>query len=112
MSALSLDFVSKTNTRHIQDLELRNSVAGSVFEEGTSLTDITGLQMKGTVLRIRDEEEKTARDNYLGRYPELKQNKVLLTLFHTLPIFRFKPIWIRMSDHQVTGIRKREWSSN
>jgi|SaaInlStandDraft_1057018.scaffolds.fasta_scaffold30378_3 uncharacterized protein YhbP (UPF0306 family) len=108
----ALDFVSKNNTQHILNLKHHSGVAGAVFQEGHSLTDITGLQMKGEICCLKNQAESTARKDYLVRFPSLNQNLPLLALFHTIPLFRFTPTWIRMTDHQPTGIRKREWTSS
>jgi uncharacterized protein YhbP (UPF0306 family) len=102
-----LDFVSKEDTRHIQNLQHQPIAAGAVYREGSSLTEITGLQMRGTIQR--GEQENNARKTYLARYGEIQQHPYLERLFQNLPIFRFTPFSVTMTDHDSGGIRRRQW---
>jgi len=110
-SRYKLDFVSKAATLHIQNIQNSRTVAGAVYEEGESLTDITGLQMQGVVSQLEGDQENTARGEYLLKYPSINQHPTLYKLFEKLPIFRYIPHSIRMTDHTPSGIRRRHWHS-
>ena len=104
-----LDFVSKYDSLHIQNINFQPNISVAIYQEGSQWTDICGLQLRGTVHPIETSLEAEAREHYMMRYPEVKSNGYLMQLFMQTPIFRFTLNWIRYCDCRHNTIRRREW---
>ena len=104
-----LDFVSKYESLHIQNINFQPKISAAIYQEGAQWTDICGLQLRGQVSPLESSLEAEAREHYMMRFPEVKSNGYLMQLFMQTPIFRYTLSWIRYCDYRNSSIRRREW---
>jgi uncharacterized protein YhbP (UPF0306 family) len=104
-----LDFVSKPDSQHISNLQHSLIVAGAIFQEGTQLSDITGLQIRGKIRELEGETLAEAQQRYMDRFSEVRSNGFLMQMFMSTPLFRMEVCWARHSEHVNGWIERKEW---
>ena len=104
-----LDFVSKLDSQHIRNLQHSKTVAGAIFKEGSQISDITGLQVRGVIREIEGEALSEARQLYMDRFSEVQSNGFLRQMFMSTPLFRMTLCWVRHSEHVNGWVERREW---
>ena len=105
-----LDFVSKSESQHCQNIRNQPKVAGAIYEEGQLLSDICGIQLRGQITLLSGQKAAIARECYLERYPGVAKMSYLLETFNKTPIYRLTTSWLRFTDHQNGKIRRRQWT--
>lgn len=94
-------FTSDDTTKHIQDVNENNLVAGSVVLETSTVGKIRGIQFRGTMEKPTDELEKTAKKAYLKKFPFAVLMKTSLWVLH--------PDYIKMTDNRLGFGKKLIW---
>lgn len=94
-------FTSDDTTKHIQDVNENNLVAGSVVLETSTVGKIRGIQFRGTMEKPTDELEKTAKKAYLKKFPFAVLMKTSLWVLHL--------DYIKMTDNRLGFGKKLIW---
>ena len=64
-----LIFSSDKKTKHAQDFIANPNVAGTIALETKEVSKIQGVQLLGTILKLKGEELKIAKKQYLKAFP-------------------------------------------
>ena len=98
-------FTSEDGTRHIRDaVETGNFLtAGAIALETKMIGKIRGIQFSGIMHRLEGEELKTARKQYLKKFP--------IARLSMLYLWGINPDMIKMTDNRLGFGRKLIWHS-
>ncbi|MGA2822461.1 MAG: hypothetical protein ABSE72_02945 [Bacteroidales bacterium] len=98
-------FTSEDDTRHIRDaVETGNFLAaGAIALETKMINKIRGIQFSGIMHRLEEEELKTAKKQYLKKFP--------IARFSTVYLWGINPDMIKMTDNRLGFGRKLIWHS-
>jgi uncharacterized protein YhbP (UPF0306 family) len=98
-------YTSEDDTRHIRDaVETGNFlIAGAIALETKMIGKIRGIQFSGIMHRLEGEELKTAKKQYLKKFPVAR--------FSTLYLWGINPDIIKMTDNRLGFGRKLIWHS-
>jgi hypothetical protein len=98
-------FTSEDDTRHIRDaVETGNFlVAGAIALETKMIGKIRGIQFSGRLHKLKGEELKTSKKQYLQKFP--------IARFSTLMLWGIKPDMIKMTDNRLGFGKKLIWHS-
>lgn len=97
----SLVFSSDKTTKHIQDTENQNLIAGSIVLETRVIGKIRGIQFQGIIKELKGELLKKARKAYLKRFP------VSMLMKTTLWITELT--YIKFTDNRLGFGKKLVW---
>ena len=73
-----LIFSSDKKTKHAQDFIVNPNVAGTIALETKEVSKIQGVQLLGTILKLKGEELKIAKKQYLKAFPYARLMKLHL----------------------------------
>jgi len=98
-------FTSEDDTRHIRDaVETGNFLtAGAIALETKMIGKIRGIQFSGIMHKLEGAELKTAKKQYLEKFP--------IACFSTLYLWGIKPDMIKMTDNRLGFGKKLIWHS-
>lgn len=115
-----LYFLSSSSSRHIKNLPVNGSAAGSIYAgyQG-DWQAIQGLQMHGTIIEVDQQEKAAWHASYFARFPEVanminapaseKEQKIAKG-FEKSGKYKFTPSFIRMTDNSDQFASKSEWN--
>ena len=63
-----LIFSTETKTKHAQDFICNTNVAGSIALETNEVSKIQGVQLLGTILELKGEHLKVAKEQYINAF--------------------------------------------
>ena len=92
----SLFFVSNPKSEHIINLENNNKCAATIQEDGLKWELIKGLQIKGTVIRAKEDCWKT----YFKRFPYIENDEILSKALEKVSLYELKISWARLIDNE------------
>ena len=98
-------FTSEEGTRHISDaVETGNFlVAGAIALETKMIGKIRGIQFSGSLHKLKDEELKAAKKQYLQKFP--------IARFSALMLWGINPDMMKMTDNRLGFGKKLNWHS-
>jgi len=98
-------FTSEDDTRHIRDaVETGNFLtAGTIALETKMIGKIRGIQFSGIMHKLEGAELKTAKKQYLQKFP--------IARFSTLFLWGIKPNMMKMTDNRLGFGKKLIWHS-
>jgi uncharacterized protein YhbP (UPF0306 family) len=67
-----LIFSTETKTKHAQDFIFNTNVAGSIALENKEVSKIQGVQLLGTILELKGERLKIAKEQYIKAFSYAK----------------------------------------
>ena len=115
-----LYFLSSANSRHIKNLPLNASAAGSIYVSYKGdWQAIQGLQMHGTIVEVDRQEQELWQASYFARFPEvanminspaLEKEQKIAKAFEKSGKYRFSPSYIRVTDNSDQFASKNEWT--
>jgi hypothetical protein len=91
-------FTSDDDTRHIQEADANNYVAGSVVLETSVVGKIRGIQFQGFINRTKSKQHKSL---YIKRFPYASLMKTNLWVVHLT--------YIKMTDNRLGFGKKLIW---
>ena len=96
-----LIFSSDTKTRHAQDFIANPNVAGTIALETKEVSKIQGVQLLGTILKLKGEELKIAKKQYLKAFPYARLMKPQL--------WAMRLTFIKMTHNRLSFGKKLIW---
>lgn len=97
-------FTSDRHTKHIQDVEQQNYVAGAVALETTMVGKIQGIQFTGPMHELEGDTLKLATKAYLKKFPIARLKDLLL--------WGIRPDFIKMTHNRLGFGKKLIWKSD
>ena len=99
-------FTSDPDTRHVQDFLAggEKPVAGTIALETHVTGKIRGIQFAGSMYRLKGEELKVARHEYLKNFPVARLTK--------LHLWGVKPTILKLTDNRLGFGKKLLWRDN
>ena len=97
----SLIFSSDNKTKHAQDFIANPNVAGSIALETKEVSKIQGVQLLGTILKLKGEELKIAKKQYLKAFPYARLMKPKL--------WAMRLTFIKMTHNKLGFGKKLVW---
>ncbi len=92
---------SDDKTKHIQNLNFNNNVAGTIALETKIIGKIRGIQFSGSMERLEGEELKMAEKAYLKRFPVAR-------LMNTT-LWKISVEILKMTDNRMGFGKKLVW---
>ena len=115
-----LYFLSSVNSRHIKNLPLNASAAGSIYASYQGdWQAIQGIQMHGAIVEVDSQEQDLWRTTYFARFPEVanmihspasEKEQNIAKAFEKSGKYRFTPRFIRVTDNSDEFASKNEWT--
>ncbi len=115
-----LYFLSSANSRHIKNLPLNASAAGSIYASYKGdWQAIQGLQMHGVIIEVDRREQDLWQATYFARFPEVanrinspvsEEEQKIAKAFEKSGKYRFTPRFIRVTDNSDQFASKNEWT--
>ena len=115
-----LYFLSSANSRHIKNLPINASAAGSIYASYKGdWQAIQGLQMHGAIVEVDQQEQDLWQDCYFARFPEVanminspasEKEQKIARAFEKSGKYRFTPRFIRVTDNSDQFASKNEWT--
>ena len=115
-----LYFLSSASSRHIKNLPLNASAAGSIYASyKADWQAIQGIQMHGTIVEVDQQEQDLWRTTYFARFPEVanmihspasKKEQNIAKAFEKSGKYRFTPRFLRVTDNSDQFASKKEWN--
>ena len=96
-----LIFSSESKTKHAQDYIVNPNVAGTIALETKEVSKIQGVQLLGTILKLKGEELKIAKKQYLKAFPYARLMKLHLWVMQLT--------FIKMTHNQLGFGKKLLW---
>ncbi len=98
-------FTSGSDTRHIREVERTNNFYGSAaIALETKITGkIRGLQITGLMRKLKGEELKSAKNEYLKNFP--------VAYLAKLHLWGLEPEFIKMTDNRLGFGKKLIWGN-
>lgn len=117
-----LYFLSAHSSRHIKNLPINGSAAGSIYAgyQGDWQT-IKGVQMHGAISELTDDALQHWQTVYFARFPEVaeminkpvsEQQKKIASAFNRSGKFSFTPSLIRLTDNSAEFADRNQWNFN
>ncbi len=100
----SLFFVSNPNSEHITNLENNNKCAATIQKDGLKWEFIKGLQIKGCVIKAKEEYWKI----YLEKFPYIEENKILSKALKKVSLYELEISWARLINNEKEFGNKTE----
>ena len=100
----SLFFVSKSDSKHMINLEKNNKCAATIQEDGLKWDMIKGLQVKGSVT----EAKKEYWEIYFGRFPYIKEDKILSKALEKVSLYELQISWTRLINNEIEFGKRTE----
>lgn len=94
-------FTSDVNTKHIQNLQNSNKVAGTIALETKIIGKIRGIQLAGTIEKLEGEKLKTAEKAYKKKFP--------IAMLMNTTLWGVTPDIIKMTDNRLGFGKKLYW---
>jgi uncharacterized protein YhbP (UPF0306 family) len=104
---LRLIFLSDAKSRHARNLRRDSRASVSLYPETEGWREIRGLQMKGSVEPVPEQELDAALSRYKARFPFMARWRGLIA---NSTVYRFCPHWVRLIDNREGFGHKREWT--
>ena len=115
-----LYFLSSASSRHIKNLPLNASAAGSIYASyKADWQAIQGIQMHGTIVEVDQQEQDLWRTMYFARFPEVanminspasEKEQNIAKAFEKSGKYRFTPRFLRVTDNSDQFASKKEWN--
>jgi uncharacterized protein YhbP (UPF0306 family) len=115
-----LYFLSSVTSRHIKNLPLNASAAGSIYASYQGdWQAIQGLQMHGAIVEVDLQEQNLWQSTYFARFPEVanmidspssEKEQKIAKAFEKSGKYRFTPRFIRVTDNSNQFASKNEWT--
>lgn len=114
-----LYFLSAHSSRHIKNLPINRSAAGSIYAgyQGDWQT-IKGVQMHGAISELNEDAIQHWQTVYFARFPEVaamidkpvtEQQKKIASAFKRSGKFSFTPSLIKLTDNSAEFAERNEW---
>ena len=97
----SLIFSSDNKTKHAQDYIANPNVAGSIALETKEVSKIQGVQLLGTILKLKGEELQIAKKQYFKAFPYARLMKPQL--------WAMRLAFIKMTHNKLGFGKKLVW---
>jgi len=94
-------FTSGYETRHIQEVQQNNKVAGNVVLETGIIGKIQGIQFSGTLIKAEDAALERASSAYLRRFP--------FTALMDTTLWILQIDYLKMTDNRLGFGKKLIW---
>lgn len=115
-----LYFLSAHSSRHIKNLPINGSAAGSIYAgyQGDWQT-IKGVQMHGAISELTDDALQHWQTVYFACFPEVaemidkpvtEQQKKIASAFKRIGKFSFTPSLIRLTDNSAEFADRNQWT--
>lgn len=115
-----LYFLSAHSSRHIKNLPINGSAAGSIYAgyQGDWQT-IKGIQMHGAISELTEGGIQHWQTVYFARFPEVaemidkpvtEQQKKIASAFERSGKFSFTPSLIRLTDNSAEFADRNQWT--
>ncbi len=104
---LELLFLSDPETPHIRNVLRSPAAAAAAYPEVSDWRQIRGVQFKGTVERVPQNEIENAFELYRARFPYVEE---VGSALENSELYAFRPRWIRLIDNRQGFGHKREVS--
>lgn len=115
-----LYFLSAHSSRHIKNLPINRSAAGSIYAgyQGDWQT-IKGVQMHGAISELTEDAIKHWQTVYFARFPEVaemidkpvtEQQKKIASAFKRSGKFSFTPSLIKLTDNSAEFADRNQWT--
>ena len=101
---VSLFFVSNPKSEHMVNLENNNKCAATIQEDGLKWDMIKGLQVKGSVT----EAKKEYWEIYFGRFPYIKEDKILSKALEKVSLYELQISWARLINNEIEFGKRTE----
>lgn len=115
-----LYFLSSANSRHIKNLPVNASAAGSIYASYRGdWQAIQGIQMHGNIVEVDQGEHDLWQTTYFARFPEVanminfpasQKEQNIAKAFEKSGKYRFTPSFIRVTDSSDQFASKNEWT--
>jgi uncharacterized protein YhbP (UPF0306 family) len=112
-------FLSSPSSRHIKNLPLNGSAAGSIYAHYQSdWQAIQGLQMHGAIVEVDPQQQTLWQATYFARFPEVadminspasEKEQKIAKAFEKSGKYKFIPSFIRVTDNSNQFASKNEW---
>ena len=116
---LNIFFISFPDSRHIQHILKNAKVAATINEDVKDWLEISGLQLKGKVHKVTEQDQEFVLDIYkkkfsyietLLRAPKTDDERKIADQFRAISVYRLIPDWVRLIDNASGFGAKREMS--
>lgn len=97
-------FTSEEHTRHIREAQANPMASGSIVLETRTVGRLQGLQFSGIVRTPLPQEQRTARNAYLKRFPYAAVAELTLWIF--------APIEMKFTDNTLGFGKKLHWKES
>ena len=92
----SLLFVSNPKSEHMKNLENNITCAATIQEDGLKWEIIKGLQIKGSVIKAKENHWKT----YFKRFPYIEKDEILSKALEKVSLYELQISWARLIDNE------------
>lgn len=96
-------FTSDKNTRHIQDTEQQQTVAGAIALETSIVGKIRGIQFTGIIKELEGNELSVAQKAYIKKFP--------IAILAKTTLWGITPDFIKMTDNRLGFGKKIIWQN-
>lgn len=106
---LDLVFVTDPGTRHGRNLAASGRASAAIQAEVIGWSDIRGLQLEGSAVRIPDPQRSEAMAIYLDRFPDIRRlqeaprdeaERGIARRLAAIALWRLSPTFIRLIDNR------------
>ncbi len=94
-------FSSDTSTKHVNDFNCNNKVAGSIVLETELVGKIQGIQLKGEIIKPEGSALIKAQERYIKRFP--------FTILMNTTLWILQANYIKMTDNRLGFGKKLIW---
>ncbi|MGB1328019.1 MAG: hypothetical protein ACPG82_03475 [Porticoccaceae bacterium] len=115
-----LYFLSAHSSRHIKNLPINRSAAGSIYAGYQSdWQTIKGVQMHGAISELTEDAIQHWQTVYFARFPEVaemidkpvtEQQKKIASAFKRSGKFSFTPSLIKLTDNSAEFADRNQWT--
>lgn len=114
---MNLYFLSSERTRHIQDIDSHNEVAVTIYQDVSDWQSIQGIQAKGHVSHVEEDDKSSILNQYTSKYiflkellknPKNEQEERIAQQFKTISLFKLNPFYYRIIDNSIEFGYKQE----
>jgi uncharacterized protein YhbP (UPF0306 family) len=115
----TLYFLSAHSSRHIKNLPVSGSAAGSIYASYQGdWQAIKGVQMHGEITELTEDAIQHWQTIYFARFPEVaeiinspvsEQQKKIASAFERSRKYSFTPSLIRLTDNSAEFADRNEW---
>ena len=96
-----LIFSSDSKTKHAQDFIANPNIAASIALETKDIRKIQGMQLLGTIIKLKGEELQIAKKQYLKAFPYARLMK--------LQLWAIRLAFIKMAHNKLGFGKKLVW---